>query len=512
MSQPGTVSAAGLVSAPSMRTDLRTLVPVAALTALYLLLTMNVPMPARLTGVAVVFGALLFAGHPRLEQVVLVLPLFFALGNREFALTPFMPTLATFAGFGAAYLWLSEKVVWNRSLEFLRHPALRLALAGMLLQLVSIAISIHFQGRFFWNAVRDGSAIYLFLPTAIIVTEVCRDERRLRMLLRSIMMTLILVGLIGLHQYMTGAGVNRSDIYSGYVFRTRISGFFPSPNVLAGYLELMTPMALAMVFAERRRLWRILSLAAFLLGFASVLFTFSRGGFFMTTGAIALLLVYHFRSRPVVPIAFAVGFIVLMAGNAETFARQLSLVTDPQEVITQPSLVHRAVTYRSFWNGFLERPLTGIGWGSEEFYWGRTTIYSFWDIRHWEGRGDIVGFGGLNSAFLNSALKGGVISIAALMLILASAAVSVWKAHKSGGGVVSAGIAAGLIAFTGHQLADNLIRWPQMNACLWMQIGLLCAMYRPGPSGGAKPAGSSDSREALGGVSGAGTGDGGESS
>jgi hypothetical protein len=469
----------GREAAPSLRLDPRSLAAVALLAWLYLMILASVPLYARLAGVGAIVGTVLFLSSPRIEHAVVVLPLFFALGFREFTLSPFMPTVATLAGFAATCLWISEKIVWNRSLSFLDHPGLRLALLGLLLQLATIFISIDVLGLRFWNAVRDGSALFLFLPTAMIVAETCRDERRLQALMRSLILTLLIVGSIGVFQYFTSSGVSRVDVNFGYSFRTRIGSTLSTANVLAGYLELMTPIALALLFAEKSRCWRLVSLAAFVTGFLSVLFTFSRGGFFMTTGAVSLVLVYQFRRKPLVPIIAGLGFVFVMAGNADTFARQLSLVTDPQDVTFQPTLVHRAVTYRSFWHEFTEHPLTGIGWGSEEFYWGHTILYSFWDVRHWVGRADIAHFGGLNSVFLNSALKGGVLSIAALMMILACAIVSSARALAGRGGVVAAGVVAGLAGLAGHQLADNLIRWPQINAFLWMQIGILCAMSRP---------------------------------
>lgn len=259
----------------------------------------------------------------------------------------------------------------------------------------------------------------------------------------------------------------------GYVYRGRVAATLGNPNVFAGYLELSLPVALAMFFHEKRPLWRALSLSAAVLGFLATLYTFSRGGFLMTILGSALVLVYRYRGNPAVPAAAGALLAAGMAMNADLFARQLSIVTSPTDIVTQPTLVHRYITYNRLWQQVKLRPVEGIGWGAKEFYSGRTPIYTFWDIRHTTSRQEIGSFGGLNNLFLNQALKGGVLSVAALLLMGAAAARASARALRAGAGMRAVGPAVGLLTFAIHQLVDNLVRWPQTNGIFWLWVGLL---------------------------------------
>jgi|GEM_PF-417069 len=466
----------GLEAAPPYRPGARSFLVLLLLLSIYMLALVNLTLPVRIGIVAALLAGVWFAASPRMESALLVLPFLLVVGAKEFSLRPFNPMIATLVGFAFTGLWIIDKALWDHSLRAFDHPGIRLALLAMLMQSVSIAISVSVLGEQFWNAVREGSSDFLMFPMVLIMAEACTEPRRMKAVLRSLVLALLVAGLVGVLQYVSSSGLYRVDINIGYFYKARVGSFFKSANVFAGYLELMVPVAVATAFLERQLRWKMISAAAAFLGFLSVLFTFSRGGFFMTTGMVGLVLVYQFRSRIFIPILAAVLFTAVMARNADTFARQLSLVTSPTDIVSQPTLLHRAITYRSSWQAFTAHPVTGIGWGSEEFYWGRSILYSFWDIRHRVGTTDVVHFGGLNSLFLNSALKGGLFSIAAVLLILASAFVSSRRALERPGGLLAVGLVAGLLGLTGHQLVDNLIRTPQVNAFMWIQIGLLCAL------------------------------------
>ncbi len=462
--------------APPLKTRLPVMLLLSGMALLYLMLMTWTKQPHRLTLVACLAALAIFISRPRIETMLVGLPFALGLGFYELAIPPFQPTLATLAGLVLILFWVLDKIVWNRSPTLPRGIGLRLAVAGLLFQTASVFISVHYHGQHVWNAIREGSNLFLFLPLAMILPEHLTDEADIARIIRASVLALLVVGAVGVAQYFGTASISRLDMSIGYTYRLRVFSTLPAPNVLAGYLEMMVPMALASLLCEKSKGWRVISLLAFVTGFLSVLFTFSRGGFFMTVAANAAVLVYSFRRKPVVPLAAGALFIYMMATNSDTFARQLSLVTEPRDVITQPTLLHRALTYDSFWHVFSRHPWTGVGWGAQEFFWGGTPIYTFWDVRHAVSTEDIPHFGGLNSVFFNQAVKGGILGVVALAFVVLALLRSSYVALIRPVGVMPASIVAGLAAFAFHQLVDNLVKWPQTNGVFWLQIGLLGAI------------------------------------
>ncbi|NLP06435.1 hypothetical protein GX411_10870 [Candidatus Fermentibacteria bacterium] len=462
--------------APPIKTSLPVMLMFSGMALLYLFLMTLMKQPHRLALVACLAGLAVFISRPRIETLLPGLPFALGLGYYEIGMPPFQPTLATLAGMTLLLLWILEKVVWNGSPVLPRGVGLRLALAGLLFQTISVFMSVHYHGQHVWNAIREGSGLFLFLPLAIILPERLTDEADITRIIRASVLALLVVGSVGVAQYFGTASVSRLDMSIGYTYRLRVFSTLPAANVLAGYLEMLVPMSLASLLCEKSRGWRVVSLTAFATGFLSVLFTFSRGGFFMTVAANAAVLVYSFRRKPFVPLAAGVLFFYVMATNSDTFARQLSLVTEPRDVVTQPTLLHRALTYDSFWHVFSRHPWTGVGWGAREFFWGGTPIYTFWDVRHALSTEDIQHFGGLNSVFFNQAVKGGIFAVIALAFVALALVRASYEALLRPVGVMPASIVAGLGAFAFHELVDNLVKWPQTNGVFWMQIGLLGAI------------------------------------
>ncbi len=489
--------------APAVRSKPLWIAIIAGAALLYMWLYVMVPGHLRLAGAcaAVLVPISVMSGF-RAVDLLFIAPLVFGFGNADFSIGPFQPTVATLFSFAVTILWLLEKIVRDEPFRIPWRAGLGIAMAAALLQVVSMAVSVQVVGQHFWNAVREGWSLFLFMPLALVAVDQLRTERMAIRLVRSTVLSLLVLGAVGVAQYLGTTGFSRVDVVIGYVFRDRIEATFPGANVYAGFLELTVPVALGLFLHERDRIWRAISLSAFVLGFMATLYTFSRGGFLMTVLGSVLVLIARFRNRPILPAAFVAVVIYVMASNSGTFARQLSLVTSPSDVVSQPTLVHRYITYRSFWNTFLQHPWTGVGWGALGFFTGRTQIYTFWDIRHTISTTDIPYFGGGNSLFLNQAVKGGILSVASLGLLCWAVLRAIVVSMRRSARMPEAAIVCALSGFAGHQLVDHLLRWPQINAFFWLGIGAMISLSStraesaPCPGDGAGPA-NSDTREKL---------------
>ena len=458
---------------PPCRFTTRSLLVLLLLTAAYMAVYLFQPPVLRLSLVAVSTSVVALLWMPRPSSWLPAIPLIILLGGSNVAVGNFYPAYATLALLGFFAFYFLDRIIWNGNLPRLT-PAMKLILAAVLLQTASIVVSIHVHGQHALNALREGSGPFLFFPLAFIVTDVCRDRKRLLTLSRACVVGLLVAGGLGVLEYFSISGFSRIDLSLGYVYKGRVASLLGNANVLAGYLEITTPFVLALALWEKSRKWRILALTATLAGVLSVLYTFSRGGLLALSLGCSLVLVVWFRKQLWLPVLIIGGFLFLMVNNADTFERQMSFFLEPQAQLSQPTLLHRYVTYSEFWHQFSQSPITGVGWGAREFYWGRTQIYTFWAVRHMASTAPIKLFGGMNNVMLSFAVKGGVVSLSALfLLVLASIrAIPRRLGNYSPWGV---GITAGLLGFGMHQLMDNFLQWPQTSAFFWLYLGILIA-------------------------------------
>ncbi len=444
------------------------------LTAAYLMVYLLYPETLRFAVVGTILGGILIVMNPRPAYWLPFLPLVLLLGGSTMPLGIFHPSILTLAVFGFFVFYIVDKILWNEPLPRISFPV-KIVFLALVLQLISITVSIHIHGQYFWNAVREGSSVFLFMPLIFMVPDLCRTEESLLRLSRSLVLTLLLAGAAGIVEYLSISGFSRVDISLGYLYKGRVSSFLGNANVFAGYLELAIPFSVAFGFWEKSIRWRVTALIAALLGILSILFTFSRGGLFSMAVGVGVVLIYRFRKRLWIPVLISILFVGFLVKNADVFERQMSFFMNPGELINQPTLLHRHVTYRGLWNQFLDSPGTGVGWGAEEFFWGNTRIYSFWEIRHSVSTEPIKYFGGLNSLFLTHAVRGGLISLSALCLIIVAMVVTSLKAIKKARFPWGIGLSAGLLGFGIHQIMDNFLCWPQTSGFFWLYIGILLA-------------------------------------
>lgn len=408
-----------------------------------------------------------------------VLPLVFVVGGATLPMGEFNPAIATIAVFAFTLFYVADRILWNKPLFV---PSLYLAffLIAVFIQVCSIFISIHFHNQYAWNAIRDGSSLFLFFPLAVIIPSLCNTEKKINRLLRALLITILLAALVGVMQYFSFTSFSRVDMSLGYIYRGRVASFFGNPNVFAGYLELSIPLALALFFIEKDIKWKATAMTVVILGVLSVLYTFSRGGLISTFIGCGITLLYVFRKKVWVPVLLGITTIFVLIQFAATFERQMSFIMNPQDQMTQPTLLHRYISYRGFLNQFSESPGTGVGYGARSFYWGRSRLYSFWEVRFGVSTESIPRFGGLNSLFLNHAVKGGIVSLVSVLLVFAVIFVAFFKALRIGKGVLAVALFAGLFSFMVHQVVGNQLRFPTVNSQFWIVSGLLLTIAAPG--------------------------------
>jgi putative inorganic carbon (HCO3(-)) transporter len=407
-------------------------------------------------------------------------------GGGTLVLGEFTPDFTTLAALMLFAGYLFRRMFWRSEPIPVTYPG-KMVLAAIIVQAASVFVSIHVHGQYPMNAVREAMGMFIMVPLMFMVPDIFRGEDGVARVTKVLMTMLLVAGLFGMVQRATATGFSKNDLATGYLLAGRFQSTFGDPNQFAGFLELVLPVSLAVALTVRSRVWRVVAGAAFVTGMLSVLYTYSRGGFISCVLATAVILVVRFRKRLVIALLLMVLFAGAIAVNKDRFSRQINLIVDPSSAVMEPTLLHRYITYQRFWYEFTQRPFLGSGWGSREFYWGRTLLYSFWEIRHIRSTRHIDEFGGLNSLFLNSMVKGGLISLTSLMLVIGAVAVASAKALRSRRGLITLGYVTAMGAFFLHQLMDNLLRKERISAIFFIELGVLVAISLLGRKQGSRP-------------------------
>ncbi len=461
---------------PSRQTWL--LIVMLALLNMYLF--MYHPRSIRFTVLAFPF---LLAGLYLLKDLrswALMLPIAVTFGNKAIEYGQFYTSPATLAVILVFFAFAVHRLAGFRDNPPYPLPFKLVGLA-YLAQLASVFATFYHHDNLFWNVIREGHKHFLGALLLPVVYFWFGRGEWLERFLKVLVLMLFIMCLYGIYQYTSGTLDNLGELASGFDLAGRVfSTIAGGPNSYSGVLELLVPSTLAASFFFRERFWKGLAVITTILGILNTLYTFSRGGFLTVTGACLVYLIYHYRKRIWVPVLSFLVFTGFVASNSSEFERQLTVFSNPRELMLDTSLLHRYVSYMGFIEEIEKDPLEGIGWGSAEYYHGRTALYGFWEVRHMDSVDKISRFGGLNSLILEMPLKGGALSAISLILVFSGGCIAAARTLRNRKTAqLGFGFVCGLAGFGVHQLFDNLIPWPQTGAFFWTIFALLTAMAFP---------------------------------
>jgi len=113
-----------------------------------------------------------FLAKPKPEFWLPVLPLIFVAGGSILHIGEFRPAIATLVMIAFTLYYIADRIIYNKPLFVPSHYLFFFFVAAFI-QICSILISIHLHEQHAWNAIRDGSSIFLFFPLAVIIPVLC---------------------------------------------------------------------------------------------------------------------------------------------------------------------------------------------------------------------------------------------------------------------------------------------------------------------------------------------------
>ena len=345
-------------------------------------------------------------------------------------------------------------LVRRASLAALREPAARPLVFGALAILVATALTA-LPAVYIDAVARETLKAAEYLATFCATTvAIAADALAARPVTGAILGTAAVVCVLALAQYATGAP--SGALIDGRVV-PRIAGPLEGPNQLAGYLDFVVPIALALALRGGRL--RPVAIAVFVLATATDLLTLSRAG---AIGALVAIVVAFVAVRgttisrrfalPAATLGVAFVALAVRLGFASRFLSD-------SEVVYENGLGSRAELWPAALRLFGTDPALGIGAGNFEL---RLPSAGLIGVRTHA-----------NSLYLQALAEGGIALFAAtLWTIVAAAVLCLRDARRS---ALVAGIGAGTVGFAVHQIFDVLTFFPKVGALWWILLGIAAA-------------------------------------
>jgi len=273
------------------------------------------------------------------------------------AVTPLVPTMWALAAVLAAYGALFLDLGANKSLTLPYSPESKWILGYAFVYAFSTFFSPNRAGN-----LRGAALTVVFVLFALVLFMSLRSKRQIKALTSLLVLAGFAVSLYGLWQVFSGAENlgNWVDSGTSEEIGLRVYSTLENPNVLAEYLILIIPLAVASVINAETPNGRLAAVIAAGAMTVVMVLTYSRGGWLGLIFAAALFLVMLDRRFIVVGLIGAVALLFVL----------------PQSITSRlfsiGNLADSSLNYRSsIWMGTLRMLqdywLSGIGTGSANF-------------------------------------------------------------------------------------------------------------------------------------------------
>ncbi|MBQ7033664.1 MAG: O-antigen ligase family protein [Clostridia bacterium] len=217
----------------------------------------------------------------------------------------------------------------------------------------------------------DSIRVLAFFVTAFLLCVVVRGTlssyAKIDFFLRGIVLALLLTGAYAAVQRVMGVAADASltDLELNRNMPGRVFGTLGNPNNFAEFLMLFIPFALAFSINQERKGWRVLGIAAVIVGTVALVLTYSRSGWLaFALAAVVFIALYNWR---LLPILFLVGVLCI----------PLLPQTVLNRILTIGNLADSSSSYRvDIWTGSLRMLrdgywFAGTGLGAGAF----TSVY-----------------------------------------------------------------------------------------------------------------------------------------
>jgi len=341
-----------------------------------------------------------------------------------------------------------------------------------------------FASHYLPESVKGLSKVAIYILSYFLFSASLQTRKRLLTVLSATLFTGLLVSLYGLYQYKIGvAPLATWEDPTVESSGTRIFSTLGNPNLLAGYLIPLAPIAGGLGLAALATTYKWKWLAAIisfgvaaLIAVATVL-TGSRGGF-LALGAMAAVIVLAavavlFTRKPKLVLPSLIGIALLVVGGglavhflAPTLEQRVLSIFDGTK---HSSNAYRMYVWIASYKMFLDNWWFGVGPGNTAF----CLAYGLYMKSGFDALGTYCvplevgvecGIGGIFFFF------------AILACALAAGHMAFWRSTDKVGSALALGLATALVGLMVQGCVDTVFYRPQVHFIFWLIIAALIGL------------------------------------
>ncbi|MEW6605998.1 MAG: O-antigen ligase family protein [bacterium] len=245
-------------------------------------------------------------------------------------------------------------------------------------------------GSIIFSPYRTMAAYEIICMTKMLLLFIClvnygKTRKQIKLVVVSLMIGVFLQIIYGLLQYFTGLNLNLERLGQapemfteelGMRSASRIGAMLGHPNLFAGYLVMLLPLALTLIFVQISIWYKALCIAILVFGEVALILTLSRGGWISFAIAVMVILFLHptiSRQRIIAGI-FILCFVLVLGSLFSGTIIQKFILSDPASVDSRIECMYIAwrMIQSNFWlgtglNSFTfvmpDYDYSGIPWG-----------------------------------------------------------------------------------------------------------------------------------------------------
>lgn len=296
-----------------------------------------------------------------------------------------------------------------------------------------------------------------------VVTQLLKSPEGAKRLLNILTLTGFLVALYGVYQFIIAVDIPAQwiDMNEDYV-RTRVFSIFTRPNMLAGYLTLLVPIATGLFTAEKNRARKVYYAAATIVMGLCLLFTMSRQGW-IACGAALVVFIWYKNKKLLIPAVLGVAaFLVFCMFFMPSVSSRILYLFSPAYYVSSMK-GGRILRWTEGFELFKQNFWTGMGLGQ---YGGSVALSH-----------KLNNSPSLDNYYLKTAVEMGIIGLTALVglmyNIIAWCSRGIAKIQDEAQKDWSRGIIAGLFGVILYNFTENMLEIPLISSYFWMAAGIV---------------------------------------
>jgi O-antigen ligase len=324
-------------------------------------------------------------------------------------------------------------------------------------------------GRWQHESVRSAYAFVSYVGFFFFIWSWLDSQQRLQRVLYILLWSTLFTSVFAAFQEIAGSFTSLwSYLNPGeefLIWNGRVTSFLSHPNALAGYLNLVLPLALG-IYQFGKNQWRKLAGLTLGLGLVALICTQSLGGLMAFASVVALAIfcfVESWRKRVLLLLSVA------MIAFGFYMAREILNPFHAGEAFGYDA-AGRVLLWNVAWDLFAHSPIMGVGWGNF------VTLYADYLHLSWL-EPDVVD---VNNLYLQFLAETGILGIVTFLSLVFISAKEAWRQWRSAGTWVtralSFGVLGAILSVLVHGLVDSLFRVSaQFGTLFWTLLALLVA-------------------------------------